>query len=178
MSASSRTSNLKLCQWFAADRPERTDFVTDNQKIEAAITALQNKSWPTEGQLSWLAAPFKKINYVGNGSSTVTHLARGDWAFAIVLCAEKPAVEFGENGEIYQYWGFWSKDISPNPTDLWFGGTMWVNNYLRVYGDKVITTDQTNTAVYPRIPARPKIHYCTAAKGLHYTAILVPNYAS
>ncbi len=78
--ASNQTSNYGLNQWEATDQVLRTEFNTDNSKIDAALKGLADKDAELEGTLASQAAEILEkgncriycIQHTGTGDESVT----------------------------------------------------------------------------------------------------------
>ncbi len=76
--ASHHTPNYSLSQWEAADPVQRTDFNTDNAKLDAALAAKADTSaldlLATKAEVSAVQREIPKIaagTYVGNGEASM-----------------------------------------------------------------------------------------------------------
>ena len=66
--ASSQTSNYKLNQWAASDKFLRTEFNSDNSKIDAALKALASKDTALDGAKCGVTTGV----YTGDGATSRT----------------------------------------------------------------------------------------------------------
>lgn len=72
MASSKKTSKLGLNLWTETDKPERDDFVQDNQKLEDLVgvhikdTALHL----TSTEKDWVKTPYKVFSFSGNGAAS------------------------------------------------------------------------------------------------------------
>ena len=101
------TPNYQLSQWEAGDPVLRADFNADNQKIEAAIKAL-------EGAISGLSAQIPEIvtgTYTGDGAAErIIPLPFAPKA--VYLCTESGITYFAYSG-VGHYWGGLVLDNAP-----------------------------------------------------------------
>lgn len=95
MSSTNKTSNLGLNKWIGTDKPRRTDFVRDNEIIDAEITNHKNNS-----TVHVSSAEKNKWNnyiyvdtYFGDGASsrTVNTDCPFSASFGIVFAGNRPA---------------------------------------------------------------------------------------
>ena len=92
MAASNQTTNYALNQWSATDPVLRTDFNSDNSKIDAALKSLNTTVQQHTTQLSQQAAAVAQCGdcklysttYVGNGSNTLSLTFPSKPLFAIL----------------------------------------------------------------------------------------------
>lgn len=74
MAATNHTKNLNLSLWDETDKPERLDFVNDNNKIESAVSehTLDTDIHITAELKDKLKTPFVTASYTGTGSTQRT----------------------------------------------------------------------------------------------------------
>lgn len=72
MASSKKTSSLGLNLWEETDKPERSDFVSDNQKLEELVGAhLKSTALHlTTDEKAWVKSPIYTFSFQGDGSST------------------------------------------------------------------------------------------------------------
>ncbi|MCD7723321.1 MAG: hypothetical protein LUH82_05165 [Clostridiales bacterium] len=114
MSSINKTDYLGLNSWAGTDKPERADFNSDNDIIDAAfsqhfedaevhITADERETWNT---------PYYLGMYIGNGDTlrTITTNCPFQASAAVVFCTETGpvAVDF-ENETTYNYFAVSTK---------------------------------------------------------------------
>lgn len=112
MASSEKTEKLGLSLWSAADKPERLDFVQDNQKLEQIVGGHIGNlaAHLTTGEKEFLNRPYSITTYVGSGSSTRTFrsLPGNKVPYMILgLCQEHPPCVPGGSGTLDVYWDFW-----------------------------------------------------------------------
>ena len=102
MSSTEKTSNLKLNLWIGTDKPTRLDFVTDNQKIESAVSGHTNNTaiHLSTDDRSRLNQPFVTGYYAGDGNSTQTITLPFVAKSVIVYKKGTPSVIKNSSGEL------------------------------------------------------------------------------
>jgi len=96
------TKNYKLCQWEATDQVRRTDFNTDNAKLETALTRIETtadsakaaaKAAQTTADAAWSPAqPYIALgNYIGN-AETSRDIELGFRPRVVIVCMSSGAM--------------------------------------------------------------------------------------
>ena len=116
--ASNQTTNYGLNQWEATDQVLRTDFNSDNAKIEAALKELADKDTALEGTLASQAAAIAKcgtckfecFSYNGTGIETtilsfahkpVLFLIQGYNGMLLSIVQSEKTVSFIQGTDVY-----------------------------------------------------------------------------
>lgn len=156
MAASGKTKRLGLCLWEAADKPQRTDFREDNEKLEELVGAhlAQAALHLTTAEKSYVKAPMDIITYTGNGmtSRSMLYSRFKNPSFLVVFAQGKPPVE-PENGGVKLYFAMSSVNR---------GGTAGLNA-----GSSSWTVRQQAAA-----DAGSSFRYCMNETGVAYTAVV------
>lgn len=99
MASTEKTSTLGLNLWAETDKPERADFVSDNQKLEEAIGPhlTSNFLHLTAEEKERAKTPFQIFAYVGNGQASRTYNLSFEPRL-VFLCALNRADGLMENG--------------------------------------------------------------------------------
>lgn len=114
MASSEKTAKLGLSLWAASDKPERLDFVQDNQKLEEVVGAhvADMSAHLTGAEKQFLSRPYTIYTYRGTGSTsyTVKSLPGGlEPRLILAMCQEFPPCTVDTNGNLNVYWDFWMK---------------------------------------------------------------------
>lgn len=92
MAVSRKSSRLGLSIWSETDKPERADFVSDNEKLEELVGTHVNSNslhlTTTEKEL--IKKPFNSYVYSGDGKSTKTYYLPFAPTFVFVFATGKP----------------------------------------------------------------------------------------
>lgn len=74
MASSGKTEKLGLSLWEAEDRPQRTDFREDNEKLEELVGGhLTNTAMHlTTNEKNFVRSPFAIMSYTGDGTKSRT----------------------------------------------------------------------------------------------------------
>lgn len=112
MASSEKTAKLGLSLWTASDKPERLDFVQDNQKLEELVgTHIADMSAHlTESEKQLLSNPYTIYVHRGTGAAsyTINSLPGGkDPKLILAMCQEFPPCTVDANGKLNVYWDFW-----------------------------------------------------------------------
>ncbi len=114
MSATNKTSFLGLSSWLGSDKPQRTDFNSDNQKIDefASGHTADLQTHLSEADREKFDTPYYMGVYYGNGQSSRT-ISTGcpfEPELAIVFCIGSPVQQTDFSGECsYCYFGLAAK---------------------------------------------------------------------
>lgn len=100
MASSNKTTNLQLNLWSSTDKPARTDFVHDNQKIDKAVGehTLNSDIHLSESDRSKLTTPYMTTYYAGNGESSRSISIGFAPKVAIVFKKNSPQIKFNSSG--------------------------------------------------------------------------------
>ena len=114
MSATNKTSYLGLSSWLGSDKPQRTDFNSDNQKIDdfASGHAADLQAHMSEEDREKFENPYYIGVYYGNGESirTISTGCSFEPALAIVFCIDSPVQQTDFSGGFsYCYFGMAAK---------------------------------------------------------------------
>lgn len=121
MASSNYTANLQLSQWSGEDKPKRSDFNSDNQKVDSAhqqlqlrlaahtektalhVTAAERELWNEGGTLSF-------YTYTGDGKSQRTLTLGTQPALALIFAPGKGLVQSDNiDGNVAIYSGIASR---------------------------------------------------------------------
>lgn len=156
MAASGKTKRLGLCLWEPTDKPQRTDFREDNEKLEELVGAhlAQAALHLTSAEKSYVKAPLDLITYTGNGMTTRSMLYSRfkNPSFMLVFAQGKPPVE-PENGGVKVYFAVSSTNK---------GGTVGLS------ADSSAWVVRQQTAA----DAGSGFRYCMNEPGVAYTAVI------
>ncbi len=96
MPTNNKTANLGLNSWLGTDKPLREDFVSDNEKIDKAISDHLNDAdaHMTPERLELLNSAFVVGTYIGDGNSLRVLSLDFQPRLAIVLYKGMPLVEY------------------------------------------------------------------------------------
>ncbi len=100
MSSSEKTTYLKLNSWLGTDRPQRIDFVDDNQIIDKAIKEhVQNSTVHcTSTEKSKLENPYTMVSYTGTGEETQSITFAFSPKLVIVFQKDVPPMQTDSSG--------------------------------------------------------------------------------
>ena len=132
MASSKKSEKLGLSLWESTDRPERLDFVKDNENLEKFLgehlaDALLHL---TPDQKEFLKMPYGVEVITGNGSSS----HGGSCAFIpkliLMFCCDYPPVVPKTDGsnKLDVYWDFWYTTDKQN-TSTYSGGGLGYNYF-------------------------------------------------
>lgn len=97
MSATNQTSFLGLSSWLGTDKPQRTDFNSDNEKIDnfASEHTADIKCHLSDEDREKFDQPYFMGVYYGNGKSSQTVSTNCPFipSFGFIYCLNKPAQE-------------------------------------------------------------------------------------
>ncbi len=87
MPSTHKTDYLGLNQWLGSDKPKRSDFNEDNERIDAAVQThvLDNQVHLTQEERVRWSAPFVTGSYIGNGANERT-VSLGFCPTALLVC--------------------------------------------------------------------------------------------
>ena len=96
MPTKNKTENLGLNSWLGTDKPMREDFVSDNEKIDKAITDHLNDTdmHMSAEKLASLGTPFEIGVYMGDGNASKTISLDFAPKLAIVFLRSAPPAEY------------------------------------------------------------------------------------
>ncbi|MEE0060705.1 MAG: hypothetical protein UE295_07755 [Acutalibacteraceae bacterium] len=102
MSSTNKTSYLGLNAWLGSDRPQRIDFVDDNNKIDTAMKnhVNNNNMHCTSTEKAKIQNPYKMFSYVGTGTETNSFTIEFQPKFMIVFKKDTPPVQTDTSGNI------------------------------------------------------------------------------
>ncbi len=102
MSSSEKTDYLQLNAWLGTDRPQRIDFVDDNQRIDEAIRThvLDSAKHCTTEEKNKLENPYVMQSYGGTGTATKTITLTIEPRFIIVFMKNSAPMETDSSGNI------------------------------------------------------------------------------
>lgn len=115
MASSKKTDKLGLSLWDSTDRPERMDFVKDNEILEQKLGEhLANALVHIDpGKADFLNHPFAITTFVGNGFTNQRMYAEELPRLIVLMCANQPPVVPRSDGKLDVYWDFL---YATNPT--------------------------------------------------------------
>lgn len=92
MPSTHKTDYLGLNQWLGSDKPKRSDFNEDNERIDAAVQThvLDGQVHLTQEERERWSAPFVTGSYIGNGTNEQT-ITLGFRPTALLVCAADKA---------------------------------------------------------------------------------------
>lgn len=98
MASSEKTSRLGLNLWQETDKPERADFVSDNEILEETLgTHLKDYTQHlTSTEKTWVGTPYQLLTYTGNGSSQRTYTLDISGRAVFIFAIDRPLAEDGE----------------------------------------------------------------------------------
>ena len=125
MASSNKSEKLGLSLWEATDRPERLDFLKDNQILESKLGEhLANEFLhltPEEkaglGQSYWLDVS------AGTGTTSRSVYLPTAPKFILTICTTCPPTMPREDGRLDMYWDYWYIG-DDNKTTYSLGGTV------------------------------------------------------
>ncbi len=96
MPTENKTANLGLNSWLGTDKPMREDFVSDNEKIDKAITDHLNDTTLhiTEEQITRINKPFEVGIYIGDGQASKTIDLTFQPKLVVVFLRSMPLFEY------------------------------------------------------------------------------------
>ena len=108
MASSNKTEKLGLSLWNSTDRPERMDFVKDNEILEQALGEhLANSLLHVDpGKKDFLDQPFWIQTATGTSSDSRYAPAGGLPKLIIQMCTSYPPVVPRPDGKLDVYWDF------------------------------------------------------------------------
>lgn len=108
MASSKKTDKLGLSLWDSTDRPERMDFVKDNEILEQKLGEhLANVLVHIDpGKADFLNHPFAIKTFVGTGVYDQHIYAEELPRLIIQMCANQPPVVPRADGKLDVYWDF------------------------------------------------------------------------
>lgn len=108
MASSNKTEQLGLSLWDSTDRPERMDFVKDNEILDRKLGEhLANTLLHVDpGKTDFLNQPFWIKTFRGNGFTDQQISAEGLPRLIIQMCANQPPVIPRADGRLDVYWDF------------------------------------------------------------------------
>lgn len=92
MASSKKTGRLGLNLWTETDKPERADFVSDNQKLEELVGVHVNSSslHLTAAEKTLIQKPLNYFIYTGDGNASKTYYMTFAPTFVCVFATGKP----------------------------------------------------------------------------------------
>lgn len=92
MASSKKTSKLGLNLWEETDKPERLDFVQDNEKLEELVGAHLKASalHLTAEEKERATLPYKIYSYIGNGKNPLAYSVSFEPKMSIVFAVNRP----------------------------------------------------------------------------------------
>lgn len=102
MSSTNKTPYLGLNAWLGSDRPQRIDFVDDNNKIDTAIKShIENINLHcTSTEKSKIKNPYRMISYVGTGTESKVVEFEFQPQFIIIFQKDAPPMQTDSNGNV------------------------------------------------------------------------------
>jgi hypothetical protein len=101
MSSTNKTKNLNLNSWLGGDKPQRTDFVYDNEVVDEVVGNHidDNNIHLTTADRKNFSTPVTAFTYIGDGSDRKTLELPVSCTAVFVIRLGKPPVEQGSNGK-------------------------------------------------------------------------------
>lgn len=101
MAATSKSTKLKLNLWQETDKPERADFVSDNQIIEEKLGAHLTDSTKhlTSSEKLRASQPFQVFNFIGSGSAQRTYALNFSARAVFLFAADRNFTETTDDGK-------------------------------------------------------------------------------
>ncbi len=95
MASTSKTTNLGLSLWEAADMPERLDFRQDNEQLETLVgTHINNMNMHlTATEKNLVQSPYEVYTYTGDGIEQRDIYLTGTPKLVLAFAVGKPAVQ-------------------------------------------------------------------------------------
>lgn len=118
MAATSKTTKLKLNLWQETDKPERADFVADNEAIESTVGShlSDNSKHLTTTEKTRVSQPFQIFNFVGNGNAQRTYTLNFSARAVFLFTVDCPFSEYSDGVHVIrsavQLGGYHSPGIS------------------------------------------------------------------
>lgn len=128
MASANKTETLGLSLWQPTDRPERTDFVNDNEQLESLVGGhIANSALHlTADEKNYLKNPFKVVVYKGTGSTPFKINAPFQPALILALCTDMPPTVKNDDGKLEVYWDLWSAHNLIGDKSFWgMGGIIY-----------------------------------------------------
>ncbi len=100
MSSTNKTEYLGLNAWLGSDRPQRIDFVDDNNKIDTAMkNHINNVTMHcTSTEKAKIQNPYTMVSYVGTGTETNVITIGFTPKFVIVFQKDTPPTQADTSG--------------------------------------------------------------------------------
>lgn len=128
MASSAKSETLGLSLWEATDRPERSDFVNDNEQIERLLGGHINNAalHITESEKNYLKLPYTVAVYRGTGSTPFKINAPFKPVLILVMCTDMPPAVQREDGKLEVYWDLWTEQNLTTGKEFWgMGGIVY-----------------------------------------------------
>ena len=119
MASSNKSEKLGLSLWDSTDRPERMDFVKDNEILEQALGEhLANSTLHFDpGQKEAMGTPFWIDVATGTSPVSRATVSKGLPRLIVVMCQNYPPVVPRSDGKLDVYWDFlYTADASYSTT--------------------------------------------------------------
>lgn len=102
MPTNSKTPNLKLNQWESTDKPMRLDFVEDNAKIDAAVSAhiADAAAHLTDEEHQRLTEPFVVGLLAGSGEASAPQVLPFAPSLVLVYLRNSPLYSYHGDGYV------------------------------------------------------------------------------
>ncbi len=102
MSSTNKTGYLGLNAWLGTDRPQRIDFVDDNNKIDTAMKnhVNNNTAHCTSSEKAKIQNPYVMVSYVGTGTETNVITLDCIPKFIIVFQKDTPPMQTDSSGNV------------------------------------------------------------------------------
>jgi len=110
MASKNKSEKLGLNLWEGTDRPQRTDFNSDNMIVDEALgTHLENTSLHlSEKEKSRVSAPLVSTLYAGDGSGSREITLPCEAQAVMVFCSGMPLGVYDEQQScVKNYWALW-----------------------------------------------------------------------
>ncbi len=125
MASTNKTENIGLNLWTSADAPKREDFVSDNEKIDSAVTKIQSTALRCGSDV-----------YVGSGKNRQRVTLKFEPIWIWLTCENLNEVEYEDGSKIiYGYHG--AADNMPE----WISVS---DNYLNLLSDETHKLTELN----------------------------------
>jgi hypothetical protein len=97
MSSSNKTKNLNLNSWVGGDKPQRTDFIYDNEVVDQVLGEhiADNNIHLTSTDRKNFSTPVTYFTYIGDGSNKKTMQLPNTCSVVCIVRIGKPPVEYG-----------------------------------------------------------------------------------
>ena len=124
MASSNKTDKLGLSLWESTDRPERMDFVKDNEILDQALGEHLANSLIhfSANQKSFLELPFWFERFSGTSSSSRSSTVKALPKLIVQMCIDYPPVVPRSDGKLDVYWDFLYTDNENYTSTFSLGG--------------------------------------------------------